>query len=298
MPPYSLTNFEIQEFYQEEPRFNGVYSRDNQPRIKDRAYVININEYSGIETHQIALNVQVNDVTYFDSFVIKYSPKEIKKLVGNKNIKINIFRIQKCDLIMCGHVCIVFINFMLAKKDLVQKCNAYETHNIYPNLGILLSDQQQFRLNKINEIKYYFAADIKKRELMNKRFSKYIAPFDYFEKFLIVSSVTTASISIASFKTVTGAHIGMVSAIFSLTFLVSIGIIKNLLKTTRSKKKNHNKIIIFARYKLNITESKRSQALINNESSHEDFMTIINAHKLYQELKENIRMINSQRSDV
>ena len=51
MPPYPLTNFEIQEFYQKEPRFNGVYSRDNLPRIKDGAYVININEYSGIETH-------------------------------------------------------------------------------------------------------------------------------------------------------------------------------------------------------------------------------------------------------
>ena len=116
MPPYPLTNFEIQEFYQKEPRFNGVYSRDNLPRIKDGAYVININEYSGIETHQITLNVQDNDLTYFGSFVIKYSPKEIKKLVGNKNIKTNIFRIQTYDSIMCGHVCISFISFILAKK--------------------------------------------------------------------------------------------------------------------------------------------------------------------------------------
>ena len=83
--------------------------------------------------------------------------------------------------------------------------------------------------------------------------------------FLIVSSVTTAKISVASFKTVTGAPVGMVSANFSLTFLISIGIIKNLLKTTRNKKKNHNKIVIFARYKLNITESKISQALIIND---------------------------------
>ena len=56
------------------------------------------------------------------------------------------------------------------------KCNSYETHNIYPNLGVslsatLLSDQQQFRLNKINEIKYYFVAGIKERELMSKRLS-------------------------------------------------------------------------------------------------------------------------------
>ena len=83
------------------------------------------------------------------------------------------------------------------------ECNSYETHNIYPNLNAsLLSDQQQFRLNKINEIKDYFVAEIKERELMSKRFSKYIASFDYFDKSLIVLSVTTGSISIAWFATV------------------------------------------------------------------------------------------------
>ena len=55
------------------------------------------------------------------------------------------------------------------------ECDSLETYNIYPNLGVSLSDQQQFRLNKINEIKYYFVAEIKERELMSKRLSKYIA---------------------------------------------------------------------------------------------------------------------------
>ena len=73
------------------------------------------------------------------------------------------------------------------------ECNSYETHKIYPNLH----DQQQFRLNKINEIKDYFVAEIKERELMSKRLSKYIASFDYFDKSLIVLSVATGSISIA-----------------------------------------------------------------------------------------------------
>ena len=68
MPPHSLTNFEIQNYYQNEPRFNGVYSRDNLPRIRDGAYVINLDEYSDIGTHWISLYVQNNDVTYFDSF--------------------------------------------------------------------------------------------------------------------------------------------------------------------------------------------------------------------------------------
>ena len=99
--------------------------------------------------------------------------------------------------------------------------------NIYPNLSATPSNEQQFRLNKINEIKDYFVAEIKERELMSKRLSKYIASFDYFDKSLIVLSVTTGSISIASFATVIGAPVGMVSASFSLAFSISAGIIKS-----------------------------------------------------------------------
>ena len=133
---------------------------------------------------------------------------------------------------------------------------------------------------------------------MNKRLSKYIASFDYFDKSLIVLSVTIGSISIASFATVIRAPAGMVSASFSLAFSTSAGIIKKLLKTTRNKKKKHNKIIMLARSKLNSIESKISKALMDNEISHEDFETIINEEKKYRELKESIRMMNSQRSDV
>ena len=82
-----------------------------------------------------------------------------------------------------------------------------------------LNNQQQFRLKKINEIKDYFVAEINEREQMSKRLSKYIASFDYFDKSVIVLSVTTCSISIASFATVIGAPVGMGSASFSLAFL-------------------------------------------------------------------------------
>ena len=81
------------------------------------------------------------------------------------------------------------------------KCSFHETPNMYPNLSVPLNDQQQFRLNKVNEIKDYFVAAIKERELMSKRLSKYIASFDYFDKTLIFLSVTTVIISIASFTT-------------------------------------------------------------------------------------------------
>ena len=116
-------------------------------------------------------------------------------------------------------------------------CDSHETSNMYPNLsGNPSSNQQQFGLKKVNEIKDYFVADIKERKLMSKRLSKYIAFFYYFDKSLIVLSVTTSNISIASFEIVIGAPAGMVSASFSLAFSISAGIIKKLLKTTRNRK--------------------------------------------------------------
>ena len=170
---------------------------------------------------------------------------------------------------------------------------------MYPNLGANPSNNQQFRLNKINEIKDYFIAEIKERELMSKRLSRYVASFDYFvDRSLIVLSVATSSISIASFATVIGAPVGIISASCSLAFSITTGFVKELLKTTRKKKKKPNKIVMLARSKLNSIESKISEIFINNEISHEDFMTIMYEEKKYRELKENIRMTNSQRSDV
>ena len=123
------------------------------------------------------------------------------------------------------------------------------------------------------------------------------ASFDYF-KSLIVLSVATDSISIASFATVIGAPVGIASAIFSLAFSISTGIVKKLLKTTGNKNKKHNKIVKSARSKLNSIESKISETLINNEICHEDFIKIINEERNYRELKESNRMMNSQRSDT
>ena len=134
-------------------------------------------------------------------------------------------------------------------------CNSIETSNL---------DNQQFRLNKINEIKDYFIAEIKERELMSKRPSKYIASFEYFDKFLIVLSATSGSIAIPSFATVIGTPVGIASASLSLTFSLSTGLVKKLLKTTRNKKKKHNKIVMLARSKLNSIGSKISEALMNN----------------------------------
>ena len=158
-----------------------------------------------------------------------------------------------------------------------------------PNLN-----NQQFRLNKISEVEEYFIAEIKEKELMSKKLSKYISFFDYFDKFLVALSATSGGVSIASFATATGAPIGITSASFSLAFSLCTGLVKKLLKATRNKKKKHNKIVMLARSKLNSIEGKISEALINNQISHEDFITIINEEKNYRELKESIRMMKDR----
>ena len=119
LTPQPLKNFEIQAYYQNEPRFNGVYSKGNlNDKINDGAHVINLDEYSDIGTHWIALYVNNKTVTYFDSFGVEHVPKEIKKFINNKNIIANIFRIQAYDSVMCGYFCIGFIKYMFMRKSL------------------------------------------------------------------------------------------------------------------------------------------------------------------------------------
>ena len=107
---------------------------------------------------------------------------------------------------------------------------------MYPNLSANISNDQQFRLNKINEIKDYFIAEIRERELISKNLSKYIASLDYFDKSLNILSVLSGTISIASFATATGAPVGIMSAGCSLAFSITTGFVKTFLKTIRNKK--------------------------------------------------------------
>ena len=149
-PAHPLTNFEIQEYYQNEPRFNGVFSRDNLPNntIKNGAYVINLDEYHDIGTHWVRLYVQstsvydtyVNNkiVTYFDSFGVEHIPKEIMKFINRKKIITNIYRMQEYDSIMCGDFCIGFINFMFNGKSLTDYTNLFSPNDFNKNDDIIL----------------------------------------------------------------------------------------------------------------------------------------------------------------
>ena len=104
----------------------------------------------------------------------------------------------------------------------------HKTPNIYPNLSENVSNEQQLRLNKINEIKDYFLAEVRERELITKNPSKYIASFEYFNKSLILLSVLASSISIASFASVIGAPAGILGASCGITFSITSRFIKSV----------------------------------------------------------------------
>ena len=131
--------------YQNEPRFNGVFSRDNLPKrsstdeIKNGAYMINLDEYCNMGTHWIALYVNNKSATYFDSFGVEHIPKEIKKFIGNKNIIADIFRIQAYDSVMCGYFCIGFINFMFTGNSLTGFTNLFSPNDFKKNDNIILN---------------------------------------------------------------------------------------------------------------------------------------------------------------
>ena len=150
MPLHLLTIFEVLKYYQHKPRFNSVYSRNNLSKIKDGAYVINLDEKKSVGTYWIVLFVNDN-VAYFDSFGVECIPKEIKKLIANRNITTSIFRIQAYDSIMCEYVCISFINFMLKGKSLLEYSN-------------LFSPSQY---GKNGKIKLKFSIDSKKVKMKN-----------------------------------------------------------------------------------------------------------------------------------
>ena len=107
--------------------------------MKNEAYIIILGEYADIGTHWVALHVNNNDITYFDSFGLEHIRKEIKAFINNKNIKRNIFRIHAYDSVMCGYFCIGFIDFMFKGKTLTEYANFFSPNNFEKNDGIILS---------------------------------------------------------------------------------------------------------------------------------------------------------------
>ena len=298
---HPLTNIEINEYHANEPRFNGVYSRDNLPnKIKKGAYVTNLDEYENTGTHWIALFVKTNEAIYFDSFGIKHIPKEIERTIDNKRIKANIFGIQAYESIMCGYFCIEFINYMLKGKTFLDYTNLFSPSDFKKNDRVIkrkfkkmnnleLTDVNNHRLNQIAKIKDYFNNEINESKDIIKKLNKYLVSFDYLDKIFITLSPPFGTLSIASHATIVGIPVGITGASLTLIFTIGTGISKSLLKVTKKRKKKHNKIIALAKSKLNTIETLLSSVLNDSKISHEEFSNIITEKNIYENIKENIK---------
>ena len=161
------------------------------------------------------------------------------------------------------------------------------------NSNLELNDLTKFRLDEINKIKNYLNSEIKERKDIIKKISKYIVAFDYADKVFITLSASFGTLSIASYATVVGIPAGIAGASLTLIFTTTTGVVKTFLNITRKKKRKHNKIIALARSKLNIIENLISQALIDFEIKHEEFLKIIYEKNNYEQIIDNIRNVKS-----
>ena len=136
--------------------------------------------------------------------------------------------------------------------------------------------------------------EINQRKSCSTKLSKYVAVFDYIDQALIVLSAASGRVSIISFTRVVGAPVGIASASLTLFLSLTTGIIKKLLNVTRKKRKNDDKILMLAKSKLNIIEALISQALIDMEISHQEFITILSEKDKYEKMKDSLRSENEK----
>ena len=115
-----------------------LFLRYNLLKIRVGANVKNLDVYKSVGTHQIALYVNGDHVTYFNIFEVEHIPKEIKMFIGNKNVKTNIYRTKANDLIIYVYFCIEFISFMLKSKTLLDQNNLFFPNEDEKNDTIIL----------------------------------------------------------------------------------------------------------------------------------------------------------------
>ena len=129
----------------------------------------------------------------------------------------------------------------------------------------------------------WICQEVNQRKSCSKKLNKYVAVFDYIDQALIVLSARSGGVSLISITSIIAAPVGIASASFTLIFSL-IGIVQ---------KKKHDKILMLAKSKLNSVETLISQALIDMEKSHEEFITILNEKDKY-EMKGNLRSENEK----
>ena len=176
----------------------------------------------------------------------------------------------------------------------MNESNFIERNSIKAIVKTFLSEQTKFRLSEIIVMECYFYQEINQRKSCSKKLNKYVTVFDYIDKTLFVLSATSSGVSIILFTSIAGAPTGIVSASVTLIFSLTTGIVKKLLNITRNKKKKHDKILMLAKSKLNSIETLISQALIDMEISHEEFITILKEKDKYEKMKDSLRSENEK----
>ena len=154
---------------------------------------------------------------------------------------------------------------------------------------IELTDVNKYRIDEIYKIKEYFDNESKERKDIIKKLNKYLVSFGYLDKIFITLSASFSTLSIVSYATVVGLPVGIASSSLTLIFAISTGINKSLLKVTKKRKKNYNKIMALAKSKLNMIDTLLSSALNDSTISHEKFTNIIDEKNIYENIKENIK---------
>ena len=151
-----------------------------------------------------------------------------------------------------------------------------------------LTDQTKFRLYEIKKNENCFINDINQQKEYSKNLNKYFTIFDYIDKILIVLSATTSGVSIISFTNTIDNSVGIISASFTLIFSLTTGIIKKLLNMTINKKKKHDQLLMLTESKFTSIETLISQALIDLDISHEEFIMMLNEKDKYEKMKYNL----------
>ena len=155
-----------------------------------------------------------------------------------------------------------------------------------------LTDRIKFILNGISKIENDFIEEINQRKPCSIKLSKYVAPFDYIDKVLIVLSAKSGEVCIISSASVVEVPVGTAGASLTLIFSITAKIVKKLLSITRNKKKKQDKILMLAKGKLNSIETLVAQVLIDMEISHEEFISIFKEKDKYEKIKEIVRNIS------
>ena len=163
---------------------------------------------------------------------------------------------------------------------------------------ISLSEQTKFRLSEIIGVENYFHQEVNQKKLCSKKLSKYVTPFGYIDKILIVLSAASSGVCIISFASVVGAPAGIASASLTLIFSLTTVIMKKLLSITRNKKKKHNKILTLAKSNLDNIETLVSQALTDMEVTHEKFDAVIREKQKYERMKKNVKNVSEKQKNM